>query len=105
MKKLVLTISMLCMLLPLVGQANPVDVETRNPLDPVQDDWEIFGPYEELVVGIADTNELISSWLETWDGHIPCPVEYDGNPDDMYQVAISNQPSYKTSFFEFCLAT
>jgi hypothetical protein len=53
------------------ARANPVNVFTVN--DSIQDDWTIGGWWEELGVGFP-ANELISSELVTWGGHIPCPV-------------------------------
>jgi PEP-CTERM motif len=55
--------------------ANPVDVYTVT--DPIQDDWALNGPVEEL--GLQPpfpTGERISAVTVAWQGWIPCPAEY-----------------------------
>jgi len=74
-------------LLTLPVQADPVQVATDT--DPIQDDWSISGWVEELSTNPWESpNQLISSAEVTWEGHIPCPGEYESG--GAVQVRIQN---------------
>ena len=69
--------------------AHPVEVYTFW-MDPIQDDWELDGWVEELGTTTSfPGDELIDAWDIDWQGHIPCPSEYEGN--GAVQVAIQNR--------------
>lgn len=53
--------------------ANPIQVYT-DP-DPQQDDWMLDGLVDELGVGFP-LDERISAQEVPWEGHVPCPADY-----------------------------
>ena len=73
-----------CLAVPVL--ADPVQVTTFQLTN--QDDWTLEGWVEELSTAPHSQEQLISSQDVTWEGHIPCPVEYGGQ--GAVQVEITN---------------
>jgi hypothetical protein len=85
MRKIVLLISTLCVLLPLAGQAVPVDAEVRDT--PRQDILVNHLGWHELGIGFPQ-DELITA-TDAEDLRIPCPTDYLGGIN--YLITIVNQ--------------
>jgi len=82
---LVAGVALLGFVSPAVSE--PVEVYTEQ--DPIQDDWFLDGWVDELGNQPAfPTEEWITSQQVTWEGHIPCPSEYQGG--GAVQVSITN---------------
>jgi len=68
--------------------ADPVKVATEQ--SPLQDDWTLEDWVEELSTNPHSDGQLIESWLEEWDLHIPCSTDFEDNGNPTVQVAIQN---------------
>jgi len=77
--------------------ADPVAVFTEH--SPLQDNWAIDGWVEELSTSPHDpTKQLIASRMVPWNGHIPCPADYQNEESGTtVQVEITN---LTTRYFE-----
>jgi len=89
MKSLILC-SLCILFASTLALADPVEVTTLK-LD-AQDDWEIEGWVEELSTNPWNpANQLIASQEVTWEGHVPCPDDYQNETaGTTVQIQITN---------------
>ncbi len=79
MKRIMLTLTFVGAMVALISSGNARPVEVYQILDPIQDQWVIPGQVHEL--GFQPPFPLEQSILAssvTWQGHVPCPSEYQG---------------------------
>ena len=73
--------------------AFPATAELANvypDTDPVQDDWVLEGQVHELGHRpLFPDSQWMQSGFKPWDGHVPCPSEYQGG--DCVQMWIRNR--------------
>lgn len=83
---LFLIVAMMTCIVP-ITLANPVNVITYP--DPRQDTWVLDGEYEELGINFP-ADELILAQEVAWEGHDPCPTDWQGAIWPNAQVQIVN---------------